>query len=59
MALAGLCSQLRAHDIRFPVFKAYIVDHKARSNSGDEARAVKDNLKLLGKIRVVVTFNYS
>ena len=49
MALAGLCAQLRANDARFPIFKAYIVDHKARSGSREEAGAVKFNLKMLGE----------
>ena len=49
MALAGLCAELRANDIRFPTFKAYIVNHKARPESGQEAQAVKYNLKALGQ----------
>ena len=48
MALAGLCAELRANDIRFPSFKAYIVNHKARLGSRQEAQAVKRNLKALG-----------
>lgn len=48
MALAGLCAELRASDTRFPSFRAYIVNHKARSGSEQEAQAVKNNLKALG-----------
>ena len=48
MALASLCSQLSENDPRFLPFKAYIVDHRFRSGSREEALSVKSNLDELG-----------
>ena len=50
MALATLCANLTRSGRRFrPVFRPFVVDHRARSGSRDEAEAVVARLKALGR----------
>lgn len=51
MALAVLCARMqqRRQGICRPSFHAFIVDHKARANSTEEAQTVALRLNKLGK----------
>jgi len=59
MALAFLCSKMRdkatkiqhnpQDDLLVPRFRAFIVDHRAREGSGEEAKIVRTRLRSLGK----------
>ena len=53
MALAKLCSMLQEHPFARQMygfhFKAFIVDHKAREGSAEEANVVKDGLNHMGR----------
>jgi len=59
MALAFLCSKMREKarkthdtskdDIHVPRFRAFIVDHRAREGSDEEAKIVRGRLRSLGK----------
>lgn len=58
MALAFLCSKMREKatkiqhnpqdDSIVPRFRAFIVDHRAREGSGEEAKIVRGRLRDLG-----------
>ena len=51
MALAKLCSMLGQHEIGRNLhchFHAFIVDHKAREGSREEALSVRENLVRIG-----------
>lgn len=49
MILAGLCRQLQLAKPELELFfKAFIVDHKARKESSEEALKVAEWLKALG-----------
>lgn len=51
MVLAGLCRKLQLVKPELELFfKAFIVDHKARKESSEEALKVAEWLKDLGKI---------
>lgn len=52
MALASLCSGIQSKD-RFK-FRAFVVDHKVRAGSGDEADAVARILEEKGKLSCVL-----
>lgn len=45
MALAALCADLAKHDKIRPKLTAFIVDHKLREGSADEARTVAEWLE--------------
>lgn len=56
MALASLCSGVQnKHQLRF---RAFVVDHKVRAESGDEAQAVAKILEEKSK-SFVSHFQYS
>ncbi|KAK2867988.1 hypothetical protein FQN49_003278, partial [Arthroderma sp. PD_2] len=56
MALAYLCSRLVSQDVLPGLeVKAYVVDHKYRSESSQEARSVADQVEKLGVESEVIT----